>query len=550
MSGKLEIFILATHREKRLASVMENKKLNIHSFIATSLLLHMLKLSVNRQTLSRFFSTTKAVTNQNHWVNRPPSKLNAGQPLHESRPFLIKPGELTPGITALEYFERRNRLAVKLPAKSCAIIVGSQVMYSSGAVFYPFQQNNDLFYLTGWNEPDSVMILEKKSNDLNDVIFHMIVPPKDPVKEQWDDYRTGVDGVCDIFNADSSTEIKNLSPYISNILKRNDYIYFDLPNLKSNTSSSFFSDFFSLKSNTNNGQTITDLIKQMSTPKYVREIGKLIASFRCIKSEAELRIMRRVGQISARAYNQAYSNRFRNERTLSSFLEYKFISSGCGKSAYIPVVGAGSNALCIHYTRNDDVMYDDEMVLVDAAGSLGGYSADISRTWPVNGKFTSVQSDLYEAVLNVQRKCIDLCKSSNMLSLDDIHEKSVTYMKEELKNVGLSNLQRSDINKLYPHYIGHNLGLDVHDVPSVSRFQPLQPGQVITIEPGVYIPNDSKYPSYFRNIGIRIEDDIAIGIDSYRNLTVEAAKEISDIESIAQNGVTTRVVEDIVSPLQ
>lgn len=482
------------------------------------------------------------------FVNRQRLPINCGQPIHETRPYLLKQGELTPGITALEYFKRRVKLASKLVPRSCAIIAGSQMKYASGPVFYPFQQNNDLFYLTGWNEPDSVMILEKPDNDPENVVLHMIVPPKDSFAEKWEGFRTGVEGAQEIFNADEATSNENLEKYVDKIIKRCDNIYFDTNNTEKN-SGAFFSEFFSLKNESQKQNTILNMIKNTSGVKNLMPLKKIIANLRSIKSPAELRVMRRAGQISGRAYNQAYAKRFRNERTLGAFLEYKFIEGGCDRSAYVPVIGTGENALCIHYTRNDDVMFDDEMVLVDASGAIGGYCSDISRTWPVSGKFTDAQRDLYEVVLTVQRKCIELCCAHNVISLHQIHEKSLQFFKEELKNIGLSSLSTWDINEIYPHYIGHNLGLDVHDVPEISRHQPLQENQVITIEPGLYIPDDPKYPAYFRNIGIRIEDDIAIGMDTYTNLTVEAVKEIADLENIMQNGISTKIEHDVVSPL-
>lgn len=477
------------------------------------------------------------------FTDRVRNPIEAGQSLHETRPFLIKPGELTPGISALEYYERRIRLAEILPSKSCVILAGNDVQFASGAVFYPFQQNNDLFYLSGWNEPNSVMILEKPTDNLSDTVFHMLVPSKDAFAEKWEGFRSGVNGVQEIFNADESAAIDDLSKYLPKIINRNDFIYFDMLSAP-NSSSSSFKHIQSLLNGGNGNRSINSIAN-----KTIKPISKKIAEFRKIKSPQELRIMRRAGQISGRSFNQAFAKRFRNERTLDSFLHYKFISGGCDKDAYIPVVATGSNSLCIHYTRNNDVMYDDEMVLVDAAGSLGGYCADISRTWPNNGKFTGAQRDLYEAVLNVQRGCINLCKASNNYSLHDVHEESISLMKKELKNLGIDKVTGWNVEKLYPHYIGHNLGLDVHDVPKASRYEPLKPGQVITIEPGLYIPDSESFPSYFRNVGIRIEDDIAIGEDSYTNLTIEAVKEIDDLENVMQNGVSTRFEEDEVAPL-
>ncbi|AET41323.1 aminopeptidase Ecym_8027 [Eremothecium cymbalariae DBVPG len=499
----------------------------------------------------RLFSSMKPSLYNKLWLNRAPVSINAGQPLHENRPNLLKHGELTPGITAMEYFDRRSKLMSNLPVKSCAIVVGAQLKYASGPVFYKFQQNNDLFYLSGWNEPDSVLVLEKPTSNIDDVVFHMIVPPTDPATEQWDGFRTGPVGACEIFNADSATDVSDSTSYLSKIIKRNETVYFDVPVIEDESSDSVgFTNFFLPSSQPTGTKTIMDILKNYVRKGGVKELKPILAQLRSIKSPAEIRLIRRAGQISGRAFNQAYAKRFRNERTLNAFLEYKFISGGCEKPAYVPVIGAGANALCIHYTRNDDVMYDDEMVLVDAAGSIGGYCADISRTWPVNGKFTEPQRDLYEAVLAVQRRCVDLCFANKGYSLHQIHQKSMEFMKQELANIGLPSLRQSDITRLYPHYIGHNLGLDVHDVPEISRYQPLKEGQVITIEPGLYVPDSSEYPEYFRNIGIRIEDNIAIDLDSYRNLSVEAAKEIVDIESIVQNGVSTQPNEDVVSPLE
>lgn len=471
------------------------------------------------------------------FVNRPKVVSNLGQALHENRPFLLKPGELTPGISASEYFERRLTLASKLPARSCAVVVGNQVQYASGAVFFPFQQDNDLFYLTGWNEPDSIMVLEKPTANLDDVTLTMVVPPKNAFKEKWEGFRTGVDGVKEFFNADKALSIDNsidLLTGLAEIFKRSEHIYFDEDSKKSR------------KYNSN----ILNLLKETNSSK-PKKLKSIVADLRKCKSPAEIAVMRRAGQISGRSYNAAMAQRFRNERTLHTYLEHKFISGGCDKSAYIPVVATGPNALCIHYTSNNDVMYDDEMVLVDAAGALGGYCSDISRTWPVSGKWpSSAHKDLYEAVLNVQRQSIKSCNTAiaDNKSLHDLHEESVKLIRQELKNLNFP--KASEIaEKVYPHYIGHNLGLDVHDVPEVSRFDPLVEGQVITIEPGIYIPDTLDFPKEFRNIGVRIEDDIVIKKDGCINLTVEAVKEIKDLENVMENGVRTYEEDDIVSPL-
>lgn len=462
--------------------------------------------------------------------------FRAGQPIFETRPHFIKAGDLTPGISALEYFNRRQALADKMAPHSIAILPGSCVKYASGSVFYPFQQNNDFFYLTGWNEPDSVCVLEKKG-DNDDLVFHMAVPPSDPAAEQWEGERTGVEGAQEIFNADVSLSNTEFPAHLKSLLKTYRTVYYDFEPIsnKKGILSNMFPSRAPPKMN------VEAILKENSQTGFtLNPLKPHVTKLRVVKSNAELRIMRLAGKISGRAYNQAYSKQFKTERGLHSFLEYRFVSGGCEKPAYVPVVAGGDHALCIHYVRNDDVFRNGEMVLVDAAGQLGGYCADISRTWPNNGKFTPAQAEIYEAVLTVQRNLIKECKANNGYSLNDLHNLSVEWMTKELRNCGFSELSTWETAKyLYPHYVGHNLGLDVHDCPSHSRSATLERGQVITIEPGVYVPNDDRWPAEFRNIGIRIEDDIAVGDSTYVNLTVEAAKEIVDIEAIASSGTTS-----------
>ncbi|CCH61738.1 hypothetical protein TBLA_0F01960 [Henningerozyma blattae CBS 6284] len=468
--------------------------------------------------------------------------LQSGQPLHETRPHLVQPGQLTPGISAAEYFSRRLRIANALRSRSTsgstsnsrpsssssssscpsilAILAGNKVHYASGPVFYPFQQNTDLFYLTGWNEPDSIAVLELAPHE-DEPILHMVVPRKDPYMELWQGARTGVQGAMDIFNADSAlaNDDPGLLQHIQSLVKRSDIIYYDG------------------QWNNQYASTIQKAIDSVSfayrNKTIYKDLSRLVAAQRVIKSSAELAVMARASYASALSFNEALSqSAFLSEKQLQSFLEYRFIQNGADKSAYVPVVASGSNALCVHYTINDDLIYNDELVLVDAAGSYGGYCSDISRTWPANATgFTPAQKELYQAVLNVQKQCILQSTQASGHSLNDIHQLSVDLMVQELKNCGLASIDRSKINTLYPHYIGHNLGLDVHDAPEYSRLKPLQENQVITIEPGVYVPDDPAYPEHFRNIGIRIEDDIRVGIDDSQILTIDAVKEISDIES-------------------
>lgn len=493
---------------------------------------------------------------KNYSTSKASRPYSAGQATHETRPHIVNSGELTMGIQALEYYERRIKFLKQLPSKSCAILVSNDIKYATGPVFYPFRQDTDLLYLTGWMEPDSVAILEKPTDNVDDSVLHLLVPDKNPQAEQWDGPRSGVEGALEIFNADKSSPIEHLHNYLPELLRRNDNIYVhqeianaihprkqSLPIKKSRAHVT--------RSEPLTNEVVNILRDQQGTghskKNLIGELGVKIAQLRKIKSPQEIELIHAAGIISGRAFNLAMARKFKYEKNLASYLEHKFIDGGCDHSAYIPVVAAGSNALCIHYTINNDSIADNELVLVDAAGAAGGYCADISRTWPANGVFSNAQKDLYQAILNVQRKCLEMCTVDNGVSLDDIHRASVRYMIEELRNVNVS--LANDVGKLYPHYIGHNLGLDVHDIPEISRYDRLQHNQVITIEPGVYIPNNVTYPEYYRNIGIRIEDDVVIGKGTYTNLTSNAIKEIADIENVIHNGISTKYPADISRPL-
>lgn len=476
--------------------------------------------------------------------SRPVIPYKLGQPTYETRPhYITKPGNLTPGISALEYYERRLKLIKNLPKNSATILVGNTIQHSSGSVFYDFQQENNLFYLTGWLEPNSVGILEKVNDngDEEDVVFHMLVPQKNPLVEIWEGERSGLQGCYENFNPDYVEDIKNYRSYLTKILKRNQYIFIDKKQYNE------YNQFFMVNKHENN-DNINELVQSHSTNRFVKPITPVIAKLREVKSASEIKVMQKAGTISSRAINKAIAkvgseDPLKSEKSLAAYLEYEFIKGGCDKQAYIPVVAGGENSLIIHYTRNDDLLYKDELVFIDAGGKLGGYCADISRAWPNSGVFSEPQKDIYLAVLAVNKACIELCFEENQMSLNDIHEYSVNKLHSNLKNLpGFLAVSRTDLSRyLYPHYIGHHLGLDLHDIPSVLKYKKLVAGNVVTIEPGLYIPKDDKWPKHYQGIGVRVEDDVVVGRSSKDiiNLTSGCVKEIADIEALIRNGKCT-----------
>ncbi|KAK9468917.1 peptidase M24, structural domain-containing protein [Lipomyces arxii] len=448
-----------------------------------------------------------------------------GQPTHETRPHLLKEGELTPGIQAVEYHLRRRALADKMQDGAVAIFVGAEKTFRSGVVFHEFHQNPNVYYLSGFMEPNCVIAIERHQDDYE---FHMFVEPKNERVELWEGPRTGVQGALDVFNADSASDIGGLRKRLDEIIGRASVVYMDKPK-----DSSDFGSFFSPQAKRGSPEaSIIEMLKHYGKYKNLKALSPIMHRLRSVKSPAELQVMMTAGQISGRAFTEAYAERFTKEADLYAFLEYVFKIGGCEKSAYVPVVAGGTHSLAIHYTRNDDVLHPGDMVLVDAGGQYGGYCADISRTWPVNGKFTDAQKDLYQCVLNVQKACIELANTSN--SLQSLQQEACRLFQIELKNIGFDASMSDITNILYPHYIGHHVGIDLHDCSLVPRNENLNNGNVVTIEPGIYVPVDNeKFPKHFRGMGIRIEDNVYINDNSPLITCAAASKEVDDIERVA-----------------
>ncbi|KAJ5899362.1 hypothetical protein N7495_004106 [Penicillium taxi] len=449
------------------------------------------------------------------------SELKFGQPLHETHPHILSPGELTPGITALEYAQRRSRLANKLPVGAVAILAASEVTYHAPGIFHEYRQDSNFLYLTGFKEPNALAIIANDGSGDNH-IFHLYVREKDSKAELWDGARSGTQAATDVFNADETGNIESIGDILPKIVAGATEIYSDIPSVGARSSLHRYLY----------GPTVaSERLKKYIDHRKVKPLKSILNGMRVFKSENEVVHLRQLGQASGRAFTDSMRQTFDLEKQLSSFLEYNFKLNGCDGSAFVPVVAGGQNALSIHYTRNDDALRDGDLVLVDGGGELGGYISDITRTWPVNGKFSDPQRDLYNAVLNVHRTCLALCRETANLSLDKLHGIAENGLKDQLKQLGF-DLSGNAMNILFPHHVGHYIGLDVHDCAGYSRGYNLKAGQCITIEPGIYVPNDERWPAHFRGIGIRIEDSVCIGDEHPIVLSPEAVKEVDDIEAL------------------
>ncbi|MCJ1313155.1 hypothetical protein MMC25_006832 [Agyrium rufum] len=267
-----------------------------------------------------------------------------------------------------------------------------------------------------------------------------------------------------------------MSKLLRSVISSASQVFTDIP-----TSSSNQSAFSRLLSGPNQSSSNEGFTRMLESTK-VKPLRPLINEVRAFKSETEIACMRRAGQASGRAITETMRHTWSREKDLWSYLEYQIKSQGCDTSAYIPVIAGGKNALSIHYVRNDDILKPEEMVLIDAGGEYGGYVSDITRTYPVTMKFSPAQRDLYTALLTVQRKCVWQCREDAHVTLDGLHEFAEKEITHELSGIGFDMSGRA-IETLFPHHLGHYLGLDVHDTPGYSRKTPLQIGHCITIEP-------------------------------------------------------------------
>ncbi|KAL1917293.1 uncharacterized protein VTP21DRAFT_4949 [Calcarisporiella thermophila] len=449
-----------------------------------------------------------------------------GQPVPETHPHMMKRGEITPGIPAIEYELRRSKLMSLLPENSVVISLGYRTRYMSNNVFYPFHQNTDFWYLCGFNEPDSALVLEKNSSSRGYKMI-LFVPPRHRDIEMWEGARTGIDGAIEKFGADEAYDTASFNRYIEEQLSRD-------------TTRQLFLDIPPAEPSILSLETLATPHRAVSTAhdKSIRPLSPLIQELRLIKSRTESVLMRQAGEITAKAFIEGmrFTRPGMTEHQLHAKLDFECRVRGAQMLAYVPVVASGQNALTIHYVTNDMVMKDGDLVLVDAGGEYNGYVSDVTRTWPINGRFSDPQREIYQAVLNVQKQCIKLCTEKQNISLNGIHAQSERMLGEELSKLGIRVPERDLSTRLYPHHIGHYLGLDVHDTHDIDRVRRLREGMVVTIEPGLYIPFDDAYPKKYQGIGVRIEDNVLVGKEDPIILSVTAPKEVVDIEFCCQSG--------------
>jgi Xaa-Pro aminopeptidase len=401
-------------------------------------------------------------------------------------------------------------------------------------VEYVFRQDSDFYYLTGFNEPEAIAVFAPHHEEQRFVLF---VQPKDPQKETWTGYRCGVEGAKEKYGADEAFSIAELDEKLPNYLVKADRIcyHFGRDRVLNDKILSHWQ------------RLLAQYPKKGITPRSIEDTHHLLHPLRQIKSEAEIALLRQATALSAEAHNLAreFAQPGRYEYQVEAEIEHFFRLNGGKGPAYPSIVASGANACILHYIENNRQLQGGDLLLIDAGCSYGYYNGDITRTFPIGGKFSPEQKILYELVLTAQKNAIATVKPGNPYNV--VHDAAVNTLVEGLMDLGLLVGNKDEIIKeekykpFYMHRTGHWLGLDVHDAGGYKldedTWQTLQPGQVLTVEPGLYISPEIKpvegqpeVPDRWRGIGIRIEDDVLVTATGYEILTDGTPKEIEELE--------------------
>eukprot|EP00039_Didymoeca_costata_P001599 m.53625 g.53625 ORF g.53625 m.53625 type:complete len:505 (+) comp10875_c0_seq2:219-1733(+) len=438
------------------------------------------------------------------------------------------------GIPLKEYAARRKRLKDLMPEKGVAIQFGAPVKYMAPDVSYRFRQNSSLRYLTGFMEKDAVLLVFGKAMKEPDTL---IVQTQDAHQDLWNGPCFGPDGAKEYTQIDHTSPLAELEKVVLEACMHASHVLIDTAKVLLMQlfamNLPFLPSCVQVEHRTNSEQVFKTLntlgIGSDQSQAPLAPLKPLLDELRLCKSSAEIKNIRKACNISGDAIQDAIklSQADINESLLEANIEYGSRIRGASRLAYPPVIAGGARAGIIHYIENNQCVQDGELVLVDAGAEYNGYCGDISRTWPVTGSFSEAQAQVYDAVLNVQLECINACQPG--MNLTSLHRISVQAMEVQLRKLGLPP---SPTRRYYPHSIGHHLGLDVHDVSTVSPLRSFEAGMVVTVEPGLYIPDAYDIPEKYRGIGVRIEDDILITEDGHENLTKGCPKTREELERV------------------
>ncbi len=440
-------------------------------------------------------------------------------------------------MNAPEFKRRRRQLMRMMGRNSAAIIPAAPTQIRNRDVHHPYRPDSDFYYLTGFPEPDAVAVLIPGRKSAEYVLF---CRERDPGKEAWDGARAGQEGAIERYGADDSFPIGDLDDILPRMLEDRERV------------------FYAMGCNADLDRRLLDWVNRLRAqsrsgvhpPLEFVALDHYLHDMRVYKSRAEIKTMREAARISSRAHRRLMATCRPGfaEYQLEAEFVHECTLAGARFQAYPSIVGGGANGCILHYRDNCDLLRDGDLVLVDAGCEVGYYASDITRTYPVNGQFSDAQKALYELVLEAQAAAIEQVRPGN--HWDDPHQAAVRVITKGLVGLGLlkgrlPTLIRDEAYKrFYMHRTGHWLGMDVHDVGEYKidgEWRILEPGMVLTVEPGIYVPAGSKgVAKKWWNIGIRIEDDVAVTKDGCDVLSADVPKSIPEIESLMAGAVLGR----------
>jgi Xaa-Pro aminopeptidase len=394
-------------------------------------------------------------------------------------------------------------------------------------VEHEYRQGSDLYYLTGFDEPESVLVLARTGDATTTALF---LRERDPERETWDGPRLGVERAVPQLGVDEAYPIRLLDEKLPDLLENHRRVHYRI-GLERRFDERFLRALDVVRGRARRG---------VECPSEIVDPGVLLHEMRLRKTPAELELMRRAGAITREAHlaamRVAQPGRFEYE--VEAELLRSFRAHGSERPAYGSIVGSGPNATILHYRKNDRRLEAGDLVLIDAGAEYGYYASDVTRTFPVSGRFSEAQRAIYEIVLESQLAAIEAVAPG--ATLDAIHEVSVSVLVDGLLRLGLLQgdkqeiLARGDYKPFYMHRTSHWLGMDVHDVGRYHQAgapRPLEPGFVLTVEPGLYIAPHAPVDERYRGIGVRIEDDILVTQTGRENLTRDIPKQVSELEA-------------------
>lgn len=430
------------------------------------------------------------------------------------------------------FADRRKKLMDR--AKDAAIVVASHPeRIRNDDVHFLHRQDSNMFYLTAFEEPEAILILRPGLKP--DTV--MFVRQRNRERETWDGFRYGPEGVKNEFKIEQTYPIEEFAQRAPDLLKDFQNVYYRMG--KNEFVDKLLKDALeaSVSLNKRKGYGLAS----------IRDADTFIGEMRVIKSDYEIEQLREACEISAQAHLAAmkFTRPGVSERQVQGVLASQFYMKGSAREGYNYIVASGNSATTLHYNFNDQVCQDGDLLLIDAGAEFNFYTGDITRTYPVNGKFTSAQARVYQAVLDVQKKIIDFIEPG--VTFLELQEMGSSLLTDKMLELGLLNGRKEDIiaagehRRFYPHGIGHWLGMDVHDAGAYyvdGKPRPLEVNMCFTVEPGLYIPyDDETVPKEYRGIGVRIEDNVRVTAGGCENLTTAVPKEINEIEAVVGRGL-------------